>query len=490
MLLRRGLHLRSRLHLHGCLMAAPTAGAAPDSRLTTEVFAIPLADHFLVYAPLRKLAFPATPAMVDLLWRLRSGQAQDLQESHADLLQFFEEIELLGLSGDTPIQTYGCATFDPTHVTLFLTNRCNLRCTYCYASTGSSPAQDLPLSLAQEGIDYVIANAVRLNRGGISLAFHGGGEPTMNWKVLSAALEYAREQVQASGLGLRASMASNGVWSPSQRAWLLQNLDSLSLSWDGVAAVQDAQRPTTSGAGSHTAVWRTIDALEEASFPYGIRMTVTAASAGRLAESVDCLLEHARPQRIQAEPVYDLGRGRQGDQHVEPATFVEAFREARRIAAGQGVEFYFSGARLDTLTNRFCRSCGEGFSVTPAGDVSACFEVTDRQGHMAEPFIIGSYDRSEQAFILEQDKIIALRERTVETIPWCDGCFARWHCAGDCQNKAQHARQDGVFRGHARCEITRALLLDQILEKIAGQGGTLWKAGMPGLTIPASLLAG
>lgn len=468
-------------------MPAPTAGSTSGGCLTTEVFAIPLADHFLVYAPLRKLAFLATPELVDLLWRLRTAQASDFYENHSDLIAFFEDIELLGLSGDTPIQTYGSAAYDPTHVTLFLTNRCNLRCTYCYASTGSNPARDLPFSLAKAGIDCVVANAVRQKRARIDVSFHGGGEPTMNWKVLTAALDYARKLAEGAGLEMGASMASNGVWSPHQRAWLLQNLDSLSLSWDGIEAVQNAQRPTASGAGSHDAVWQTIDALEAADFSYGIRMTVTADSVDRLAESVSYLLERARPQRIQAEPVYDLGRGREGEQHVEQAAFVDAFREAHRIAADRGIELYFSGARIEMLTNRFCRSCGEGFCITPDGDVSACFEVTDRQGTMSDSFIIGSYEQGGRGFIIDPEKLNGLRERTVETIPWCEGCFARWHCAGDCQHKVQHAWQDGVFRGHARCEITRALLLDQILEKIGRHGGYLWKAGMPGLKVPKSL---
>jgi uncharacterized protein len=471
-------------------MAIPTASVKSHPSLTTEVFAIPLASHYLVYAPLRKLAFLATPELVNLLSRLRTEQELNLHENHANLLQFFEDVQLLGLEGDTPIQTYGSASFHPTHVTLFLTNRCNLRCTYCYAAAGTIPAQDMPLSLAKAGIDFVVANAQRQKRAGIHLAVHGGGEPTLNWKVLTEALDYARKQVDGAGLGMQASMASNGVWSPQQRAWLLQNLNALSLSWDGLEAVQNAQRPTVSGGGSHAAVWRTIDALEDANFQYGIRMTVTASSVERLAESIAYLLARAQPQRIQAEPVYDLGRGKEGDQHVEPDAFVGAFLEARRIAADRGIEMYFSGARLETFTNRFCRSCGEGFSLTPAGDVSACFEVTDRQGPMSEPFIIGTYDPGEQGFILDQTKIEALRERTVETIPWCEGCFARWHCAGDCQNKAQHALQDGVFHGHARCEITRALLLEQILENIGRQGGLIWKAGMHGLTVPKNLLTG
>jgi hypothetical protein len=33
---------------------------------------------------------------------------------------------------------------------------------------------------------------------------------------------------------------------------------------------------------------------------------------------------------------------------------------------------------------------------------------------------------------------------------------------------------DGEFAGDPRCEITRALTLDQIVEKIGKSGGTVW----------------
>jgi uncharacterized protein len=456
--------------------------------ITTDVFAIPLADGYVVYAPLRKVAFLASAELINLLWRLRQGSPERLEPAQQAIVRFLRQIRLLGQNGDTPITTFDAPSFGPTHVTLFLTNRCNLRCIYCYASAGASSPADLSLPLAKRGIEYVVGNARRLGRHSIGLAYHGGGEPTLNWHVLVESLRFARQRAGENGLALHASMATNGVLSDAKRRWIVQNMDALSLSWDGLPAVQDMHRPRPSGRGSHAAVWQTIEALEQAAFPYGIRMTVTSRSVDRLAESIAFLLARARPKRIQAEPVYDLGRGRDEQLHCSPEAFVSAFREAKSISGQHAVEMYFSAARMDVLTNRFCRSCGEGFSITPHGDISACFEVYDREAAFGERFLFGRLDSATGRFVFDEAKLDRLRNHTVERIPWCDGCFCRWHCAGDCQNKAHHAMQDGEFKGHPRCQITQALVLDQILAKIHHSGGMLWAEGSPDVPILAQLL--
>ena len=38
---------------------------------------------------------------------------------------------------------------------------------------------------------------------------------------------------------------------------------------------------------------------------------------------------------------------------------------------------------------------------------------------------------------------------------------------------------DGQFAGDARCQVTQALTLAQILEKIARSGGSVWAADEP-----------
>lgn len=451
-----------------------TVGKDSVAPISTEVYVIPLAGHYLVYAPLRRVAFLANAALVNFLWRLRQGQVEEPHDGESALLRFLEDVRLLGEEGDMPIASLGSPTFKPTQATLFLTTRCDLRCIYCYASAGARTHVDMDLSTAKRGIAFVCRNALELGRESFGVSYHGGGEPTVHWKVLVESLAYAREVGRKHDLEVYATAATNGVFSEEKRQWIIENLQGVSLSVDGLPQVQDAQRRLRSGGPSSNIVFRTIEAFEKANFSYGIRMTVTALSVGRLPDGVNYLLDRAHPKRIQVEPVYDLGRGRDTNLHVKPEVFVEAFLEAKRIANAHGVELFYSSARIDVLTNRFCRSCGEGFGLTPKGNVSACYEVCDEEMEFADIFVLGHYDTLLNRYVFDDKRLRRLRDRAVESIPWCQGCFCKWHCAGDCPHKAQHATADGEFVGHPRCEITQALVLHELLRRIGENGGVCW----------------
>jgi len=442
--------------------------------ISTEVFVIPLLGRYLVYAPLRRIAFIANASAINFLYRLRHGEVQQASEEEKAFLQFCEQIHLTGEEGDWPITTLECATFQPTEVTLFLTTRCNLRCIYCYASAGDRPIAEMYFIIAKRGIEFVCHNALERGEVEFGVGYHGGGEPTTHWSVLTESFTYAQKLARKNGLQVYGSMATNGFLTPEKQQWIIKNFRGVNISVDGLPAVQDMQRPTVSGKPSSEIVMQTIRTFDKANFPYGIRVTVTSASVELLPQSIAYLLNEAHPKHIQVEPMYSLGRGRKNGLEVEPSAFVQAFLEAKQIADQAGVDFFYSAARVDVLANRFCLSCGEGFSLTPQGLVSACYEVPGPEFEFADQFIFGHYDERQGRYVFDEEKLTNLRNHTVEQISWCQACFCKWHCAGDCTYKARHAMVDGQFLGDSRCEITRALTLAQILEKIERSGGKVW----------------
>jgi len=197
-------------------------------------------------------------------------------------------------------------------VTLFLTTACNLRCTYCYASAGNATPKFMTLETARRGIDFVAANAAQRRSPYFEVGYHGGGEPTVHWPVLTASFDYAREKAAELQLELRSSVATNGVLSGPQIDWIVAHVGGVSLSCDGLPTVHDECRRTASGSGSSARVIHTLRRFDEAKFPYGIRLTVTAEHIGTLADSVEFLSSEFHPSSIQIEPVYLLGRGREG----------------------------------------------------------------------------------------------------------------------------------------------------------------------------------
>ena len=442
-----------------------------------DIFAIPFSGRYVVYSPLRRIAFLCDEPVVKYLGRVSRGNLESQNPEDRMALEFLRCHPPLPAS---PFEPEGCSAsteFSPTDATLFLTNGCSLRCIYCYASAGSAPAMRMDYATAKRGIDFIVRNALRKGTKSVTVGFHGGGEPTTHWTVLTRSLLYAKRVAGENGLAVHASLTTNGVFSERQCRWILGNMTEVNFSLDGSPAIQDLQRPLASGNPSSPIVMRTIADFDRADFPYAVRMTVTSHAVDSLAENVVYILQHARPKRIQAEPVYRVGRGKDRSLQIDAEKFIHAFRRARIAAREHGAELAYSAADLNRISNRFCQSCGEGFNLTPRGNISACFEVCDEGVEFSEEYIFGRYDTASKAYEFNFEILARLRGRTVEKVDWCQGCFGKWHCSGDCHYQSRLSSAKGTFHGSPRCEINRALILDQILERIEASGGEIWAGG-------------
>lgn len=446
---------------------------ASQPRITAELFVIPLEDAYLVYAPLRQAAFLASGSVINRLADLQEGRGDWSNEESLKLVEFLTRLEIVDGGPEEQPVTYFSGQPKPTMVTLFLTTSCNLRCTYCYASAGDTPKKVMPLWVAQRGIDFIIKNARELGKDEIEIAYHGGGEPTVNWGTLTESYEYARTRADECGLRLKAAMASNGMLSDEKIDWILGHLNGVSLSFDGLPAAHDAHRLTVLGQPSSSQVLHTIRRFDTADYNYALRLTVTHDQIERLTESIAFICGQFHPRRIQIEPAYQLGRWSEAPS-AETQSFIDQFRAAQVVAARHGHTLQFSGARLGTLTNHFCGITQDSFGLTADGNVSACYEVFLETLPRAETFIYGKPDDANDNYHFELPVLNRLREQTMDKHEFCQGCFAKWSCGGDCYHKSLAVNGNGEFAGSDRCHIIRELTKDQILDRIERSGGLFW----------------
>lgn len=444
----------------------------PAPRLSAELFTVPVDDAYLIYAPLRQAAFLANRGTVNRIADLAAGRFDSGSPLDDQLLELLRQLEIVDAGPEELPVTRFEGEPRPTSVTLFLTTACNLRCTYCYASAGDTPTRAMSPEVARRGIDYVIKNALELGEPGIEVAYHGGGEPSANWATLTESLEHARRRCKELGLSLHTAMATNGVVSPERREWIIQHINGVSLSFDGLPEVHDAHRVTLMGDGSSQRVIETIRRFDEVNYPYGLRLTVTREHIVRLEDSVRFISERFRPTRIQAEPAYQLGRWREAPT-AETAQFIEAFRSARAVAAQHGFELQYSAARVGALSNHFCGVTQDSFCLTADGNVSGCYETFLEEAEWAHRFFYGQ-PGDDCGYRFALPVLNQLRQQSVENRAFCQGCFAKWTCSGDCYHKALTVNGDQEFAGSDRCHITRELTVDQVLEKIARSGGHFW----------------
>jgi uncharacterized protein len=441
-----------------------------------ELHTIPFQDKFLIYRPLRKLAFVGNRAMAELCGALaREGAEAPRPEGEA--CRFLEAAGFFEPDVPAPEPAAGPGEFRPTVCVLFLTQKCGLRCIYCYAGGGDGPkAPDMDPALARTAIEEVSRSAAALGRGHYELCFHGGGEPLEAWELLKRSAEYAR----STPLKAVISLTSGGMWTDSQRAWITENIDQVSLSFDGLPGVQNSQRPQKSGAGSHAAVWKTIKALDAADVPYGIRVTVTDQFVAKLPENIEYLCRETGAGAIQVEPAFAHGRARSADTALKrQSEFARSFMEGYDTACLYKRHMYYSGARPWLLTSSFCGAYDSALIAGHSGFLTFCYEVCDHSHELADSFIFGRLS-SGGGITLDSRAREAFFGRLERRRKRCRSCFCFHHCAGDCPAKT-FSRASGEHSLKSRCRLNREITKNILLRYIE-QGDGVWRGalGRPG----------
>ena len=428
-----------------------------DYRVTAEVFVIPHEGRLILYAPLKGVVAGINESTAALLQAIQREEDFELADEELRVLAGLGSVGVLNGPPDARLTVHEDAEFSPEHVTIFLTDACNLRCIYCYARGGSNPCPvKIPLDAAKAGIDLVAESAVRKGRKAFSVGFHGAGEPTAAWRELVELVRYTRRRADRAGLDASITTCTNGAMKPGQARWLAENADAATVSYDGLSRHQDRQRPRPNGEGSSAEVERTMRAFDDLGFFYGVRATITRESVHDMAEMVEFLDDNFGAGDLQFDPLIPGGRCQEtgcegasdGDYVAEYIRAYETARERKRMVG-------FSCLSFTALKAFYCCAAADGFTVTHEGHVTACFEACGLDRPFGKMFVYGRYDPDKGGFDLDMRKLGKLRKRHVYNMSFCRDCFCKYMCAGDC---VMHALKMGYgFWQGARCEVTQAI---------------------------------
>jgi uncharacterized protein len=425
------------------------------------------ADRFIVYRPAAQVAFVANGRLARELTPNAAPGAQ--RDRLASEVRAF--LDALGFwRAPVSAHTEGTArAFAPTTAVLLLTNRCNLRCVYCYADAGVGPAREMPEAIGHAAIDQVCQQAVQQGLDRFRVDFHGGGEPTAAWRPLQACAAHARTRP----LPAVVSLTSNAAWSPAVRDWIIQHVDELSLSVDGGPATQNRNRPLAQGGESFGLVDANLRALDDAGRTYGVRVTASPPW-DPLADDVRSLCEHPGCVAIQVEPTFDTRRGghRLAPTVEDCQSFVAAFVAAFEVGRALGRPVFYSGARVGVQAATFCEAPYGALIVTPEGNLSTCYEVDGPRHPLFSISHIGRIlgDRIE----VDDERRAALHALMAQRRQVCDSCFCASSCAGDCYTRTFAPGADGHLRYGARCDMNRAIFV-QILLRLMADGDGFWR---------------
>lgn len=119
--------------------------------------------------------------------------------------------------------------FNPTSLTLMVSQECNLRCIYCYGNGGEYNKRGLMnFEVAKQAVDFLVKNS---KSNDLSVVFFGG-EPLLNFTLMKQVVEYCNT---ISSKAFKYSITTNGLLiNPEVENFLLENKFTIQISMDGV----------------------------------------------------------------------------------------------------------------------------------------------------------------------------------------------------------------------------------------------------------------
>jgi uncharacterized protein len=228
-------------------------------------------------------------------------------------------------------------------VTLVLTHRCNLNCSYCYA--GEHVKKDMDPAMLNGAIDLMWSDGAEVAQ----LGFFGG-EPFLAFDEMKCAVAAAQERANLENKRLILQCTTNGAALTNEHvAFVRETGMRVTVSIDGVKQAHDLNRPTAGGRSSFEQVLRGLDKLIVAGVEPTAMMVISPETVPYAYQSVawlwDIGVRQVRANMRLDAPWYQQDR----DELDEQLTAIAA-EQLGRWTRGQFVAFEPFDVGLRTAT--------------------------------------------------------------------------------------------------------------------------------------------
>ena len=386
--------------------------------------------------------------------------ADEIREAYDELYELKKAGQLFAQDDYIDVSRYIPVNAPVKALCLHVAHDCNLRCKYCFASTGDfgQGRKIMPPEIAKKAIDFVIARSgVRHN---IEVDFFGG-EPLMAWDTVTQTVDYARSLEEKHNKKFRFTITTNGLLlDEDKRKYINENMDNCVLSLDGRREVNDEFRKTVAGTGSYDTIVPKFKALVDERDPnldYYARGTFTSHNLD-FAEDVLSIAD-AGFDRLSVEPVtadpgcgYDLTEDDLPKIEAEYDRLTDIMLERKK--EGKTFTFFHFMVDLDQgpCVVKRLRGCGAGYeyvAVTPDGDIYPCHQFVGK-------------DEFKQGSVLDQSFDMDIAQKfagmNIYSRPKCQKCWAKFYCSGGCSAANYNMNHDMNDSYDLGCEMERKRL--------------------------------
>lgn len=330
---------------------------------------------------------------------------------------------------------------------MVITLRCNQKCEYCQVSCANEDAKkfDMDINTAKKIVDMIFQSPTCSPK----IEFQGG-EPTLNWKVVTATVEYAEEIAKKKNKAVEFVICTNLTnIKKDQLYYCKEHKIGISTSLDGNKELHDSCRKTKSGKGTYD---KFISNLELTRLILGHNsanalMTTSAQNLDNLKEVIDeyitrgfsgIFIRSLNPYGFAAEKSSELG--------YSTDKFVKRYFEALDYIIEINKKVFFQEYFASLLLARILTPYSTGFvdlqspsgagisgaiydydgSVFPADEARMLARMGDRH------FCLGNVHTNTYEEIFNSDKLKNLTcNACVEVTAPCAWCVYQTYCGCD-----------------------------------------------------------
>ena len=383
------------------------------------------------------------PQELDELWEeLRGLQEQGLLFSSDD---YIDADKVMALPRQAVVKA----------LCLHVSHDCNLRCKYCFASTGDfgTGRKIMDFETAKRAIDWVVAKSGK--RRNIEVDFFGG-EPLMAMDTVKKTVEYARSLEKEHDKVFRFTITTNGVLLNDENIeYINREMSNVVLSLDGRPGVNDHMRPTVNGKGSYEVIVPKFQKLVagRGTKDYYARGTFTRENLdfGEDVKHLASLGFRSVSVEPASGPLDDPFAIKEEDL---PQVKAEYEKLAGELMGRKDVNFFHFNVDLKQgpCVIKRLRGCGAGceyVAITPDGDIYPCHQFVGKEEYRMGSVYDGSFNMEISGKFADQN---------IYTRPACRECWARFYCSGGCSASNLLVNGDISQSNEVACEMERKRL--------------------------------
>lgn len=394
--------------------------------------------------------------------------AAEIEETYEELYSLYKKGELYD---NDDYEKYSSLTaLSPVKaMCLHIAHDCNMRCEYCFASTGDYKGGRKLMSaeVGKKAIDYLILHSK--GRHNLELDFFGG-EPLMNFDVVKEVVAYARSKEKEHNKNFRFTITTNGLLLTDDKIeFLNKEMSNVVLSIDGRPSINDKVRKCVNGAESSSIIVPKFQKFVQSrgDKAYYARGTFTKYNLDFVNDVL--YLRELGFDQISVEPVVAEPKMPYAITEEDlPAIFAEYDKLAeimieREKSGKDWFNFFHFMIDLDQgpCAIKRLRGCGCGneyVAVTPDGDVYPCHQFV-------------GYDEWKMGNVFDMSIDGVLKQRFAQSTVYgkesCRNCWAKFYCSGGCNANGMIYNGDILKPHKMSCETEKKRIECALYIKIA-----------------------